>query len=203
VKPAIVKPPASPAGGKGTVDLFGHKVSWDAIMIAGVSLVAAIFLFRVGQPSSSGSSSVAPLTGGGIAGGGAGSQGIPGTAGLPGLPGVAGPAGPPAGAPAASAIAQDPALNGHQADPGFHFGGGMPTIDMSWAWKVPGSNASVIPQFGATPSGPGAQQYGWEWAALQIPGDLLSFPGGPHWQAPLATGAAGPAVPLAGAGATP
>lgn len=57
-------PTAAPTGGRGSVDLFGHKVSWDAILITAGGIVAALFLYRQGKPSGAASADPALSPGG-------------------------------------------------------------------------------------------------------------------------------------------
>lgn len=40
-----------PATKGATVSVFGRKVSWDAILIAGAGVAGVIFMFRAGQPA--------------------------------------------------------------------------------------------------------------------------------------------------------
>jgi hypothetical protein len=42
--------PSAP-GAKSKISIFGHQVSTDAVLIAAASLVAVIFLYRAGKPS--------------------------------------------------------------------------------------------------------------------------------------------------------
>lgn len=91
--------------GKGaTVTIFGRKVSWDAILIAGAGVLGVIFLYRAGQPGSSIGSAL-PLgidPGAGIPGGIPTAPTDPGSSTLPGgfpstTPPYAGPQGGPPG----------------------------------------------------------------------------------------------------------
>jgi hypothetical protein len=67
---------------------------------------------------------------------------------------------------------------GHTPDPGYSFGP-PPGGDLAWAWKRPGEPDP--PRFGPTPGG----DYAWEWIRLEIAGDVLSYPGGPHSGSPV------------------
>lgn len=50
-----VVPTALPSarGGRGSVNILGHQVSTDALVLAGASLVAVLLLYRAGKPASS------------------------------------------------------------------------------------------------------------------------------------------------------
>ena len=50
--------PAAPAKGQ-TVSILGKKVSWDALVVAGAGVIAAIFLYRAGQPGAAAPTDVA------------------------------------------------------------------------------------------------------------------------------------------------
>jgi hypothetical protein len=50
-----------------TVSILGQKVSWDALLVAGAGLVGVLFLYKVGQPTSTTTSPLSTVdpTGGG------------------------------------------------------------------------------------------------------------------------------------------
>lgn len=149
-----------------TLDIFGRKISWDALLVAGAGLAGVIFLYKYGQ----GGGSISPMSTVGSSGGG-GDTGTTGTV--------------PSGNPIAGPGDNSPYAGSNPYQTSYYSGGAGATSGGGASTPAPTQQGGFVPVQGTTYSVPVA-------SSSYMPSGQTGLVAGPTSSAPAPTVSSAP-----------